>query len=336
MISAAEGDQAYCATCFHGWRPDFPIFGYSDTTMCSHDMGRARYEAQIRFFRPFAPRDATILELGCATGTLAAMVRELMPLKRYDGIEMSPSGEKARQHLDNLYTEALPQLLKNGEVSACYDLILMSHVLEHLKDPAAELRAMKRVLAPGGAIFLEVPNRSGHPHLPIDDNIFHLHFFCTSSLSRMLAKEGLDTVAEATGVRVDARCTDAFQVIARPFAPPSWSKTLLSDHPMFAGENEIVVWAAGGTAKALLANFFDVSRIAFFIDNDTLKQASPCLGRPVRPPEALGRKPRTVLINSIDFVDSIAADIERLYPGVGHRIVRIGDLLFTNGKRDHG
>jgi hypothetical protein len=126
---------------------------------------------------------------------------------------------------------------------------------------------------------------------------------------------------------VDVRCPDALRVLARGFTVPTWSKTMLSDHPLLDGESEIVVWAAGGTAKALLANFFDASRIAFFIDADPRKQAELCLGRPVRPPEALGFKPRTVLISSIDFVDDIAADIERRYPGVGHSVVRLGDLL---------
>jgi len=327
VVVAAEGPLAFCGVCFHGWRPDFPETGYADSTMCSHDMGQARYQAQIDVIAPFAPAGATILELGCATGALAAMARASLPVARYDGIELSPAGEQARAALDSLYTRTLPELLRRGEIGRTYDLVIISHVLEHLRDPTAELRAMKAVLAPGGAIFIEVPNASGHPSLPIDDNIFHLHFFSVASISRLLAAEGLNTVSLRTGVRVDARCPDAMQVVARRFDPPAWSPTLLSDHPVFAGEDALVVWAAGGTAKALLANFFDVSRIDFFVDGNPAKQGLLCLGRPVRPPEALGNQPRTVLINSIDFVDAIAADIERLYPGVPHRVIRLGDLL---------
>jgi hypothetical protein len=93
------------------------------------------------------------------------------------------------------------------------------------------------------------------------------------------------------------------------------------------GKDEIVVWGAGSLTEELLANFFDVSRIAFFIDRDPAKLGSSRLGRPVNGPTALGTTPRTVLINSIDFADAIAADIERQYPGVSHRLVRISDLL---------
>jgi len=105
-------------------------------------------------------------------------------------------------------------------------------------------------------------------------------------------------------VRLDARCADSLQVIARPFQMPTWSKTFLSDHSALIGENEIVVWGAGSLAYEILANFFDATRIAFFIDRNVAKQGSLCLGRPVRGPEALGHAPRTVLINSIDFADS--------------------------------
>jgi len=186
---------------------------------------------------------------------------------------------------------------------------------------------MKQVLEPGGAIFLEVPNRGGHRRLPIDDNRSHLHFFSPSSLLRLLSDAGLETVATATDVRLDARYADSLQVIATPFHAPAWSPTLLSDHPALAGETGIVVWGAGSLADEMLANFFDPSRIAFFVDRDPDRRARPCLGRPVRAPEEVGADRRTILINSIDFAPAIAADIARLYPRSGHRLIRIGDLL---------
>ena len=145
--------------------------------------------------------------------------------------------------------------------------------------------------------------------------------------ARLMAREGLETAAIRTGVRLDARCTDAMQVVARRFALPTWSKTRMSDHSLLEGASEIVVWGAGGLVEILLANYFDPARIDFFIDRNGGKRDWVCLGRPIRPPEALGSSPRTVLINSVDFAESIAADLERLYPGVGHRVVRIADLF---------
>ena len=41
---------------------------------------------------------------------------------------------------------------------AAYDVVIMHHVLEHLPTPAANLRAIKGKIRPGGYIFIEVPD----------------------------------------------------------------------------------------------------------------------------------------------------------------------------------
>ena len=326
-LSSNVGQRAYCHSCFHGWRLDRPEYAYSNTAMCSLGTSKARLETQIGFFGPFCPDSATILEIGCATGELAEATRGRLSVERYEAIELSPAGKQAESRVDRLYTAPLRQLLADGEIQARYDLILMSHVLEHIDDPAAELAAMKVVLKPGGTIFLEVPNLGGNRRLPIDDNRSHYHFFSPTSLAWLLARNGLQTVAAATDVRLDARYADSLQVVARPFHVPTWSRTLLSDHPALNGETEIVVWGAGSLADELLANYFDPARIAFFVDRDPAKKGALCLGRPIHDPDALGSSPRTVLINSIDFADAIAADIAQVSQGASHRLIRISDLL---------
>jgi SAM-dependent methyltransferase len=327
VMTAAVGERAYCLACFHGWRTEHGAYAYGDTAMCPLGTARERLAAQIDFFRPFTPAGARILEIGCATGELAALTRETLAPAHYEAIELSPAGEQARARVDRLHARPLRELLADGAIAPGFDLVLMSHVLEHLDDPAAELAAIRQVLAPRGAIFLEVPNRAGHLGLPIDDNRSHLHFFSANSLALLLSGGGLEVLATETGARLDARYADSLRVAARAFAMPAWRPGFLSDHPRLAGESEIVVWGAGSLAEELLANFFDADRIAFFIDRDPAKQGTERLGRPVKGPDALGRAPRAVLVNSIDFAPQIAADIERLYPGVRHRVIPVSDLL---------
>lgn len=326
-LNTRVGPRAYCPRCFHGWRTDQPEYEYTNTAMCSLGTTQARLNAQIAFFAPFTPMGARILEIGCATGELAAAVRSQLPISQYEGIELSPAGDIARPHLNQLHTSPLPELLRTKSIKGEFDLIIMSHVLEHLVDPGAELSAMRDVLSPKGVIFLEVPNRGGARGLPIDDNRSHLHFFCATSLTRLVSNYGLEALATATNVRLDARYADSLQVAVRRFEVPKWSGTLLSDHPALANDNEVVVWGAGSLADELLANFFDPQKIAFFIDTNPDKAGTTCLGRPVRGPEALGSTRRTVLVNSIDFANAITSDIQRLYPGGGHHLVRVGDLL---------
>jgi len=327
IVTSATGERAYCRSCFHGWRPRPPDFVYSNTAMCSLGTSRRRLETQIRFFAPFAPANGSVLEIGCATGELAAAAREMLPIGRYEAIELSPAGQIARARVDALHDRPLQELLDEGRIGDQFDLVLMSHVLEHIEDPAAEIAAIKQVLKPEGALFLETPNGAGNRRLPIDDNRSHLHFFGATSLTRLLARAGLETVATATDVRLDARYADSLQIMARRFHTPRWSGTLISDRPELAEAKTVVVWGAGSLAEELLANFFDPAKIDFFIDGNPAKLGSEVLGRQVRGPDALGAAPRTVLINSIDFADAIIDDIVRLYPGVPHVLVRVGDLL---------
>jgi SAM-dependent methyltransferase len=251
----------------------------------------------------------------------------MLPIGRYEAIELSPAGQIARARLDALHGRPLRILLDEGGVGEPFDLVLMSHVLEHIEEPAAEIAAIKQVLKPEGALFLETPNGAGNRRLPIDDNRSHLHFFSATSLTRLLANAGFETIATATDVRLDARYADSLQIMARRFQTPRWSRTLLSDRPELADAKGVVVWGAGSLAEELLSNFFDPGKIDFFIDKNPAKLGAEMLGRPVRGPDALGWVPRTVLINSIDFADSIADDINHLYPGVPHTLVRVGDLL---------
>jgi len=296
--------------------------------MCALGTSSERLNSQIRFFQPFTKPDADILEIGCATGELAAATRAALKPNTYDAIELSPAKEQARGTVDRIFEAPLGELLEEKRLTADqYDLIIMSHVLEHIEDPGAELRHMIRVLRPGGFIFLEVPNGSGHRRLPIDDNSSHLHFFSATSLTRLLADQGLETIATATDVRLDARYADSLQIVSRAFHPPSWDHHILSDHPILKNAEDIVVWGAGSLAEEILENFFDPMKIAFFIDRDPRKQGGTCMGRAIRDPSALGNEPRIILANSIDYGPAIAADIKSIYPGVAHRVVQMSALL---------
>ena len=326
-LTSVVGGRLYCRTCFHGWRLDIPQYPYSSVAMCSLGTNQERLQRQIRLFAPFLARDPDILEIGCATGELAAATRETLRVGRYEGIELSPAGEVARGRLDHLYCEPLRSLQDSGRIERKFDAILMSHVLEHVADVRAEVAAMKRQLKPRGLIFLEVPNGAGHRRLPIDDNWSHLHFFSVASLTRLLADQGMNVIATATDVMLDGRYADSLQVVALPHQLPSWKAGFLSDHPLLAGESKIIVWGAGSVAEEILGNFFDREKIDFFVDKSNSQLGTELLGRPVRGPEALGNDPRTIILASIEFAPAIAADIETLYPGRGHRLVPISELF---------
>jgi 2-polyprenyl-3-methyl-5-hydroxy-6-metoxy-1,4-benzoquinol methylase len=45
-----------------------------------------------------------------------------------------------------------------------FDMVTMSHVIEHVHDPAAVLRECRRILAPDGVLLLATPNARSWGH----------------------------------------------------------------------------------------------------------------------------------------------------------------------------
>ncbi len=100
----------------------------------------------------------TVLDVGCATGYTAAVLRARGC--RVDGIEYDASvAEEAAKHVDRLEVgdvQAMDLLALFG--AASYDAIVFGDVLEHLTAPEQVLRACLPLLKPGGAIVASIPN----------------------------------------------------------------------------------------------------------------------------------------------------------------------------------
>jgi SAM-dependent methyltransferase len=75
-----------------------------------------------------------------------------------------------------------------------FDLIVCSHVLEHVAQPRQVLERLRRHLSDSGYIFVEVPmevwRRAPLPEEPVT----HINFFTPNSLRNLLTSSGLDVV----------------------------------------------------------------------------------------------------------------------------------------------
>jgi len=141
---------------------------------------------------------ATLVEIGCGDGALLAELAAQATV--LDGFELSPTAiEHARarriagvRRLEAYDGARLPA------ADAGYDLAVLSHVLEHVADPAPLLAEAARV---GRHVLVEVPlegNRSAaRPAKRAEAlRIGHLHAFTRADVRELLAGAGLRPLAE--------------------------------------------------------------------------------------------------------------------------------------------
>jgi SAM-dependent methyltransferase len=155
----------------------------------------ARYQRrQADICRKHLPPDGRILEIGCATGDVLAELVGDYPVVH--GIELS---EDACAVARSRGLEVFCGTLEEYRTDQQYDVVFMSHVIEHVLDPVATVAIIERLLAPGGVLYLETPNvgsldarvwksRWGLIHYPR-----HLYLFDRSTITRLLDGASLTT-----------------------------------------------------------------------------------------------------------------------------------------------
>jgi 2-polyprenyl-3-methyl-5-hydroxy-6-metoxy-1,4-benzoquinol methylase len=100
---------------------------------------------------------ARVLDVGCATGYIAARLAERgCPVT---GFEVDPaSAALAEEHCERVIVGDLESPADRAAIPAGFDVVLLGDVLEHLVDPWAALSFVRGLLTPDGVVVTSIPN----------------------------------------------------------------------------------------------------------------------------------------------------------------------------------
>jgi SAM-dependent methyltransferase len=135
-----------------------------------------------------APMPSSVLEIGPGPGYFCTQYLNQTPRARYAAVETDLSCHDSLKELGVDVHESFEALADTGKH---FDLVVISHVLEHCAQPRDFLERALSFLVPGGILFAEVPCRD-YEYKDIFEA--HLLFFDKEPMRCLMNELGLDII----------------------------------------------------------------------------------------------------------------------------------------------
>jgi SAM-dependent methyltransferase len=247
------------------------------------------------------PGEGRLLDIGCSNGNLLKSFHSLRPCWKLSGSELLDTWRDTILSLPGVeafYVGASPVY---AGYAGPYDVISLSHVLEHIPDPAAFLKAIAGQLGPRGRILLALPNLRQNPSdLIIADHCTH---FDERSLRYVVERAGLTVELLSAGLlpKELVAVISGGAAVAEP-APESddagphgkaskerclFYFRLLDDVRKAARDaaSEKHPFGIMGSSIAALWTMLELGRdVDFFVDEDPARIGHELAGRPILGP----------------------------------------------------
>ena len=151
------------------------------------------YQKRVSYILRFKKKPGKVLDVGASTGTFLAIFKEAG--WETWGVEPSESakvakGKGIRMSRTTIEKAKLPRNY--------FDVVILNHTLEHLKNPISVLKKVRTLLKKGGIVFIDVPNFGGlsarilgkrWPFITPEEHLFH---FTPQTLRRTLDAAGFE------------------------------------------------------------------------------------------------------------------------------------------------
>ena len=184
------------------------------------ELTKERFESSLNYGRAAfleqslaGRRIENVLEVGCAAGQNLYSFH--LAGKRVRGYDLGPAALAFGQSLGMDLRPGSYAEIDDGP----YDLIILSHVMEHFNNPVPAVAAMAEHLSSGGVFYVEVPDNDAFCLGSLQNA--HVNYFTEATLTDALARGALEPVAIN-------RCTPHIGMLCRTVAAPA--------RPSLAGE----------------------------------------------------------------------------------------------------
>ncbi len=178
-------------------------------------------------------KDGTLLDIGCGFGWVVAQAEK----RGYTAIGIDPSKVYSNLGKKSLKVKILARSLEEYHTKEKFDVIILNHVLEHIKKPVKFLERVESLLKPTGELLIATPNIRSLMFYLFKKRWYglqptqHLSQFTPGSLTR---------VVDGSGLRVTTIHTDSLY-----YNPPSFFKKIsfffLTDFASLLGLGDQVV-----------------------------------------------------------------------------------------------
>jgi SAM-dependent methyltransferase len=199
------------------------------------------------------------LDVGTGHAHFCLSAKSVAPHTSFDGLDLSESIDEAarrgwvRKGFRGLFPDLAPTL------AGQYDVVSMSHYLEHTREPQSEIRAAFTALAPGGLLFIEQPDpdcvmgrRLGRWWLPWFQPQ-HQHLPAVQHVEAWLSDAGLEPIAwDRKDAHAPVDLAFAVMLLGRHFAKNPGVPWLPEPAPIDRARHAIV-WTLAAPAMLLAA-----------------------------------------------------------------------------------
>lgn len=270
-------------------------------------------------------RTCRILEIGCANGVLLECLKE-QGFANVQGADPSPGCARAARELFGIPVSA--NSIFNIPADERFDFLILTGVLEHIRDLDAAAQKFHDLLVPNGRIYLAVPDAACFPAIrdaPFQEfSVEHINFFSSTSLTNFMQTRGFRFLGQGRlwlEPSAATNCVAIFCVFEKGIAA---EPQILRDGETEPGLREyvrrcrmvdstiraklatiaksgapILVWGTGAHTLRLLADkALDGVNIGAFVDSNPKYQDQQLHGRPVLSPHDLHGRAEPILISS--------------------------------------